>query len=156
MFNAEDRTTGRQAADMSLLNQLVLEVYLAAWTMTGVQDEQTLHPVAASSDDVDDGDPELGVIDPDRFFDVTRSVDLDVQGGGIAARRGLSIRTGRAGLPLRLGRMRDSHRHGPRTSVVRNGSRRPPAALRCEHVGSVCYTSGPSLVGQSASFWKGG
>ena len=125
MSSAEGRTTGRPAADVSLLNQLVLEVYLAAWTRTGVKDEQTLRTAAASADDVDDGDP--GVIDLDHFFDVTD-------------------------LPPRPGRRRDSHQFRPRTSMERSGR----TCLHCEHVGSVCYTSGPSLVHQSASSWKGG
>jgi hypothetical protein len=96
MSNAEGRTTGRQAADVSLLNQMVLEVYLAAWTMAGVKDEQNLRRVAASSDDGDDGETALDVADLEHFIRATWGLDYGIHEGDVAARRDLSTRTGGA------------------------------------------------------------
>jgi hypothetical protein len=55
-----------QATDTSLLTQLVLEVYLAAWTRSALEDEQRLPPVAAPSAEADRGDGD-GVPDLDHF-----------------------------------------------------------------------------------------
>jgi hypothetical protein len=91
MFNAEDQTTGPQAADVSLLNQLVLEVYLAAWTMAGVKDGQRPRRIAASSDDADDGETALDVIDVEHFIRATWGLDFGAPEGDVAVRRELCI-----------------------------------------------------------------
>ena len=72
MSRAEDRTNGRQAVDMSLLNQLVFEVYLAAWTRAAIEDEQFRRPSAAS-DDVTGDDPGEIHLDLDRFISMRLS-----------------------------------------------------------------------------------
>jgi hypothetical protein len=67
MSSSENRPdAAAQASDMSLLTQLVLEVYLAAWTRSALEDEPRLPRVAASSDEGDRGDGE-GVPDVDHF-----------------------------------------------------------------------------------------
>jgi hypothetical protein len=145
MSNAGDRM--RQATDVSLLNQLVLEVYLAAWTMTGVEDEQRLRPVAASSDDADDGETALDVVDLEHFIEATRGLDVGVHRGEIAERRYPSTSRGRGRL-LQAGavaRLR-SHRR-------RLGRRRD---VRSERVGSVCSTTGPYLTDQTGDYSRGG
>jgi hypothetical protein len=146
MFNAEDRMP--QATDVSLLNQLVMEVYLAAWTMAGVKHEQTLRRVAASSDDVDDGETALDVVDLDRFIRPTRGLDFGVPEAEIAERSRSSMSRRRA--------RRDVRHHRPCTSTERNGRTCPSASPRSERFGSVCYTRGQYLMDQSANYWRGG
>jgi hypothetical protein len=66
MSSSENRPEAAQASATSLM-QLVLEVYLAAWTRsTAVEDEQRVSPVAASSDEEGHGDAD-GVPDLDHF-----------------------------------------------------------------------------------------
>jgi hypothetical protein len=137
----------RQATDMSLLNQLVLEVYLAAWTMTGVEDEQRLRPVAASSDDADDGEPTLDVVDLEHFIEAIRGLSFGVHRGEIAEWRYPSTLRGRGRL-LQAGavtRLR-SHRR-------RLGRRRD---VQSERAGSVCHTTGPYLTDQTGDYSRGG
>lgn len=117
MFNAEDRM--RQATDVSLLNQLVLDVYLAAWTMAGVEDEQTLRRVPASSDDADDGETALDVVDLEEFIRATWGPDFGVHRGEIAERRCPSTRRGRPRLRVAPAGCLRSHprRPGPPRDV---------------------------------------
>jgi hypothetical protein len=169
MSPAENRI--RQATDVSLLNQLVLEVYLAAWTMAGVEHEHTLRPVAASSDDVDDGETVLDVIDLDHFIRATWGLDFGGHGVEIAERRRLSPRRGQRRLPQadpavplsslrdrqrRLARRCDVQQHRPCTSTERSDRTCLSASPRSEHVGSVCYTTSSYLMDQCANCWKGG
>jgi len=142
MFNAEDRM--RQATDVSLLNQLVLEVYLAAWTTAGVKDPQTLRRVAASSDDVDDGETAVDVVDLHRIRS-TWGLDFGVPGGEIAERGCLPTRRGRA----RLLRTEPA-------ACPRNDRTCLSGSLRGARAGSVCYTAGPYLSDQTGDHSRGG
>jgi hypothetical protein len=67
MSSSGNRAEAAQASATSLLTQLVLEVYLAAWTRSAVEDEQRVSPVAASSDEEGlgdtDGVPDLDHVD---------------------------------------------------------------------------------------------
>lgn len=143
MFDAEDRM--RQATDVSLLNQLVLEVYLAAWTRAGVEHEQALRPVAASSDDVD-GEIAVDVIDLDHFIGATWGLDVGGHGGETAERRWLSTR----GQPRRLQADPPARLRSLRDHPRRLGRRRDVQRRVC----SVCYTN-PYLMDRSANSWKG-
>jgi hypothetical protein len=78
MSSMEQGTDDAWTPDTSFLTQLVLEVYLAAWTRQARQDERRLPTVAASSDDGDRGDAE-DVPDPDLFECPAQFGDLSVQ-----------------------------------------------------------------------------
>jgi hypothetical protein len=84
VFRADNQTSGKQAAHTSLLNQLVLEVYLAAWTRTATQDEQRLRPIVGPNEVSDDPDGVL--LDLNRVIFIARGVELDY-GAAIAELR---------------------------------------------------------------------
>jgi hypothetical protein len=84
---SEDRAIGRQAADTNSLNELVLEVYLAAWTRAADQDDQRPH----RADVVNDDDPGEIVIelDHDRSIRLLWGLGMDFDGGEVDGRRRL-------------------------------------------------------------------
>jgi len=155
VLSAEDRTNSRQATDVSLLTELVLEVYLAAWTRTPIEDE---HRVGASCDEADDGEADGGgEIHLDRFTPMTWDLERGLNGGATAELWYRSIRArGRA--TRRSGFMSECrHRLRGRSGwPARAGRTALSACARREYVGSGCYTTDPYLAGQTTNCWNGG
>jgi hypothetical protein len=83
MSSHETGPNAAQVPDTSLLTQLVLEVYLAAWTRTALDDEERLPPVATSPDEGGGGEADemsdldhFGCPSPRRHISVRRMTDL--------------------------------------------------------------------------------
>jgi hypothetical protein len=122
MSSNENTADAAQATGTSLLTQLVLEVYLAAWTRSALEDEPRLLPVA-SFDERDRGDAD-GVPDLDHFACTPGRIHISVR--PITAFRyvepvgDLMTRSGRA---RRFDRRREClHRHSRAfASVARDG-----------------------------------
>lgn len=133
MPSSENTPEAAPASATSLLTQLVLEVYLAAWTRSALEDEPRLPPVVASSDEGDRGDAG-GVPDIDHFG---RSVD----------RRHIAVRHTTAFRYVEpVGRL-----------VTRSrGARRCDRRRECPHRHSGAFASVAGHDLHSTSFWKGG
>jgi hypothetical protein len=115
-------STENTSPGASLLTQLVLEVYLAAWTRSALEDEERLPPVAVSSDEGARSDAD-GLPDLDHLDCIPRRRHISVQrttGFRYVHPVGHAV-TG-SGRGRRPGRRREClHRRGGSTSVAGAG-----------------------------------